>query len=1305
MKKISYLLMLLCLISIIGCGSAPSGDIGAPTGETRKIDIWDFGGVEAVGAQYKNNITRADIDAIETLAGGKFKKGDLTFGDLTLSPVNNDRAYYYTAEGKPGKKSYGNQGYDSVKFPDGYESRGLFYSNGTGGEDRRYVIVDNVKAGDKISFYAITSNSSETNIYFAHINEEKARTGEQTEKAKLMQSEKCYEYVAKADGSYKIYTDKEGGKPCYYRVVRTPAIFVSGKISVPGALKEAQFGLNFVNQTTGDITEGKVASTSFGAYLAPGYEYTAVLTGAAGFGVNDETKVVSVLKESSVKGVQSVKLAAEKQSILTVKGTITGFDAAYDVSKIKLVLLPPKDSLYQPSEAKLEGMSFTALLEPNVSYTASFEGVNDYFVTGGKDFNAGSDFTQDIKVGLKPTSKATGKLIGIVKGKNISSVKFVNTDDEYTYAGTISGDTYNAELRNGVYNVVLDGGYKCIMHVVLDGSNIEKDLLVHEENPVAKTLPLKQTMYVGYDRKDSYKTLGEAIEDAAAMNPQSEAQRITIYIAPGVYREQVRIRTPYITLKNETPSKEAKLTWYYGIGYKYYSAGKDGFYSDDAKLDRYEKNNAARWGVATQVLPSAKYFRAEGITFESSFNKYITDEELADGVESDGSINFKRRLTSDVRSAKAKERSSAICVESEFSEFYNCKFIGNQDTLFTGSGVPQYYRNCYIEGTTDYIFGEGDVVFENCELSWCGSPDLNAEGHIAVAKSKGNKGYLFLNCTVTTLDGMKMGKATFGRPWEQAAKVAFIDTKVDRLDSITEAGWGQMSGNVPEKATYREFGTTYNGKAVDTSKRVKGTILSSKDGYTMADYLGSWTPVYSAKAPTTKPTFAQKPALTSNDDINTPYPGHVLTVRYELDKASRDFDSSLIRWIRVGQDGKETIVKLSAGNASKSYTLQLADSKCNIRCEVVAESAGVNKGETKVINLASIVREGYAEVAKTSETIGLREEGKINIFLAGDSTVKDYSELGMYQGGKNRDEGSWGEYLQNFFDPKKVAVKNYANGGRSTRNFINEGTLDKIAGQIKKGDYLFIQFGHNDSSNTSGYIEDRHVPLGKPDAKGIFPVTGGKKVATPASYADRYGSEFYGWESGTYKWFLKQYIDVARKVGAIPVLVTPVSRLNFTGDTIRRDMHHDSTDKNSASQPTSTGNAYCKAVEQLAKEENVLFLDAFEISAQLYETSRKAGKKYPPQLFGGDVTHNNKLGGFILAGLIAQDLQKRNLDISKFTTKPVKLIGTNTKGKELFTVGVSSTFYAFEPGMNQTYEKQSAYWTEFGQNLINSIGK
>ena len=166
----------------------------------------------------------------------------------------------------------------------------------------------------------------------------------------------------------------------------------------------------------------------------------------------------------------------------------------------------------------------------------------------------------------------------------------------------------------------------------------------------------------------------------------------------------------------------------------------------------------------------------------------------------------------------------------------------------------------------------------------------------------------------------------------------------------------------------------------------------------------------------------------------------------------------------------------------------------------------------------------------------------------------------------------------------------------------------KIKANIKEGDYLFIQFGHNDCANGKGYLEDRYVPLGEPDANGIYPVTAGTKVATPSSLASKYGDSFYSYDcGGTYKWYLTQYIETAREVGAIPVLVTPVSRLYYTNDgTIKP--HHDSTDTTTGTLVTEN-NAYVEAVKQLAKEQNVLLIDGFEITKNMYEEAYKADEK------------------------------------------------------------------------------------------------
>lgn len=301
------------------------------------------------------------------------------------------------------------------------------------------------------------------------------------------------------------------------------------------------------------------------------------------------------------------------------------------------------------------------------------------------------------------------------------------------------------------------------------------------------------------------------------------------------------------------------------------------------------------------------------------------------------------------------------------------------------------------------------------------------------------------------------------------------------------------------------------------------------------------------------------------------------------------------------------------------------------------------------------------------------------IFLAGDSTVKTYADSQYIAG--------WGQYLSLFLD-SEVNVVNAAQGGRSSRSFINEGRLyniddpdfkytfsenggKSIEDCIKEGDFLFIQFGHNDDaskiSSMHTTIYDRMVPLGEPDENGIYPTTPATKVSTttlPEEYINaatdaeeasalatlaKYGSEYYAYGSGTYKWYLKQYIDFARSVGAIPVLVTPVARVKFSGNTIigGAGLHGENF-------------AYVEAVRQLAEEENCLLIDLFAESKLMLETATSTYANYlmalkPNDLTGSwpagydnaygnaeagytgiEATHYNKYGAFLQAAKVAE---------------------------------------------------------------------
>ena len=364
-------------------------------------------------------------------------------------------------------------------------------------------------------------------------------------------------------------------------------------------------------------------------------------------------------------------------------------------------------------------------------------------------------------------------------------------------------------------------------------------------------------LYVGYSEKENYfEKVQEAIDKAASINPKKEDERVIIHIAPGTYRQQIVINTPYITFINDEPSKgDVLLTFYYGVGYKYYSTNDKGFFDETLFEKKSEKKSGVyRWGASVHILKDASYFKAQNINFENSFNRYMTEEEIEDGVEVSGdtAINVNRTLSLDVRAKSSTERAAAISIEAPFVEFLNCRFYSSQDTLYTG-GSPLYFKNCLIEGQTDYIFGGSNAIFDSCELRWKGfSKDPNG-GHITASNTE-DFGYLFVNCKVTKNKSLQVKAGDFGRPWSKTAQVFYINTVLEDSTTIVPAGWGSMGGTSPEDVEgFKESGTKYkDGSPVNTSQR-KGHVLSMDDlGYIdINGYLKDW-----------EPTFMQE----SNDD-------------------------------------------------------------------------------------------------------------------------------------------------------------------------------------------------------------------------------------------------------------------------------------------------------------------------------------------------------------------------------------------------------------------------------------------------------
>ncbi len=826
--------------------------------ENRKIDVWDIGGIEeADDSLYENHISKTAWNSLDNVTNsGLFVTAanglSVNFGDLTINYKGNDRLYSEVEECTK-KYTSGTYAKTSYEFSDGYTSHAMYYCNGTGTTTSRYIQIDNVKQGDTISVYMGTTNNVSGNVYFKYLGED----AEQEEKGAIGPDPAKVDFVALHDGSYKLYTTASDGKNAYYRVVRTPGVKVTGTIDF-GSAEFSDFKVNFINNITKQVTEAVVTGSEFSVVLGTGYTYTAVLSGVPGYGFSNGTRILATSLEQMMTGSTGNRLVVEEKELYQYSGKVTGFDSSYDTSHLDFLLKASVESNADDVDLTVDGnMNFTALLEPGVEYTLIMTGVNDYELTSRETIAVLENTKDNIVVALKPTHKASGELIGLSEETEVKGIHFTNVEDSYTYTGTVTENGYEVSLRDGSYSVRADvDGYQTKSHIVVNGGDVTKNLLFTSSQKVEETMDWVSDIYVGCPEKEmNFNTVKDAVAAAKAMNPDSEKKRIKIHIAPGTYREQILVETPYISFVNENPEQEVKLTWYYGIGYKYYSANAAGYYDEESAFDCYEKNIAAKWGVCTYVLETATAFRAENITFEASFNRYVTEEEIADGVEPSllESIRFDRTQEgADVTSKPATERAAALCVDGDLAEFYNCSFLGSQDTLYTGStATKSYYKDCNIEGNTDYIYGDGDVVFENCNLKFFGYTTEGAVGgYITAARpAYAQKGYLMLNCQVTgnQTAGFYVTPGHLGRPWGAEARVAFVNTVFENDQLISEEGWTSMSGNLPEKANYLEYNSVYtDGTPVDTSKRVAG-VVTENPGYTAEDYFADWTPHYYVK--------------------------------------------------------------------------------------------------------------------------------------------------------------------------------------------------------------------------------------------------------------------------------------------------------------------------------------------------------------------------------------------------------------------------------------------------------------------------
>ena len=1091
---------------------------------------------------------------------------------------------------------------------------------------------------------------------------------------------------------------------------------VSGKVTGGDDSGE----LKFVSSELGVVKTVSYNGGEYATDLKSG-AYRVSVTGeqAKRFAVSETSKNLTVSSEAS----QTANIALVEAQTTTLSGNLIGFDSDRVPEGAKVLFVPSDPESFETMEAECDQNRYSVTLMQGEEYSVELSAAYEYLLSQDVKVKAEQEFqTQDINVEKAPLQSVSGKLIGLtdVRGSyedltvKPDSISFKNVDDGFEYSGEAAAGSYTASLRKGVYLASVSAGdYSTSTHVTVDDKAVIRDLLLVTKKSASVTKA--SDIYVGYPDKGAlnYASVSAAVKAATAMAPASESDRVTIHIAPGTYREQVYVDVPYITLTSEKAG-DVVLTWYYGIGYKYYSVSPTTQYYDaERDYDKYEKTEPKTWGTTVYLTSKAKGFKSENIIFENSFNRAMTDEEMEDGVEPSASMAA-RNYSLDVKSKAATERACAMYVTSDEVEFRNCEFLSSQDTLGTGSSSTDnhiYFKDCFIEGQTDYICGGNNVVFDTCVLSFKGysvgatGGYLTAFGGGSGGDNKASKGYLFRNCAIVKNKSLNYSAGYLGRPWAKAAtaKVLFFHTKFESTGLILPEGWTDMSADKAAQANLTEYDSRYfNGEAVDMSDRISGKKTLTDDeakAVNVKDYFGSWTPSY-YKAEDAAVSFATKPVLLNNGDINAPQPGNTLSVGYSLGEANDANDASLIKWYAV-KDGVETLVYASSAVYGNSYKLTANESGCTIKVVVESEVTSGAKGSVETVTLDNKIGTDYYDPDAKGADMVLGDG--VNVFIAGDSTVKDYSGNGLVSA-TAEDKGSWGEYIQGFFNSDYVKIQNYSNGGRSTRNFINEGSLNKILNAIGEGDYLFIQFAHNDCADDATNKADRYVPVGEPDANGVYPTTAGEKKATPAELASKkYGDTCYTWDcGGTYKWFLLQYVEAARAKGAIPVLVTPVSRMYYGADGKITNHHDDSN---------SGGNAYVKAMKQLADEHDVLLIDMFTLTKDMYEKAYTDCKESDKTLYGAqlmytnDKTHCNKLGGVIEAMLLADNIVDRTgeLSIGYAIKAPERLQGVALSGKTVFFIDKDGKLDAND--ITADYDKKADYWISYGQGYIDSLAK
>lgn len=238
--------------------------------------------------------------------------------------------------------------------------------------------------------------------------------------------------------------------------------------------------------------------------------------------------------------------------------------------------------------------------------------------------------------------------------------------------------------------------------------------------------------------------------------------------------------------------------------------------------------------------------------------------------------------------------------------------------------------------------------------------------------------------------------------------------------------------------------------------------------------------------------------------------------------------------------------------------------------------------------------------------LAFKQPTKPVIYLIGDSTVHNNDKV----------QWGWGSILPDYFDQNKVSINNQAMAGRSTRTFIKENRWHRVDSMLHPGDYVLMQFGHNEGSKPD---------TGKAGYRGVLKGTGEETVELT-------------WPNGTketvhtYGWYLRKFIRETKAKGATPIVLSMIPRNEVRdGKVLRAD------------------NDYGKWAKEVAEQEKVAFINLNGITADKYD---KWGADSVKKFFPGDHTHPNKMGSTVNAQSVVDGIKaNKAIALNKYLLK------------------------------------------------------